>query len=152
MDGKVTLLACELGHNLPTGTAVYSVRGGVHQINIAHVLVPAMSIVLRITCAGKASRYYWAWVNVLEESVIESLANQSELPIRLTDPMGAAFGRSLIPNEVSEMAQKHLEIISRLAANSPWSRAHFAAARVFVEHHNSTAEAEWVALAKARNV
>jgi hypothetical protein len=50
------------------------------------------------------------------------------------------------------MAQKYLGIISRLAANSPWSREHFAAAaRDFVEHHSSTAETEWLAFDKARN-
>jgi len=152
LDGKVTLVACDVGHNLPAGTAAYSIRGGVHQIKIATVLVPAVSVVLRITAAGKPSRYYWAWVNELEESVIATLANQSELPIRLTDPEGASFGRSLIPNEVRDVAQKYLGIISRLAANSPWSREHFAAAvRGFVEQHNSTAEAEWLALDKARN-
>jgi hypothetical protein len=152
LDGQITLVACDVGDNLPVGTAVYSIRGGVHQIKIATVLVPTVSIMLRITAAGKPSHYYWAWVNELEERVIETLSNQSELPIRLTDPMGAALGRSLIPNEVRDMAQKYLAIISRLAANSPWSREDFAAAaRNFVKHHNSTAEAEWLALDKARN-
>ncbi|MBC7855454.1 MAG: hypothetical protein IAF94_18655 [Pirellulaceae bacterium] len=80
LDGKIVLVACDLSELLPLGAADFAIRGGMHQINIANVLVPAVSIVLRLT-VGDAVRFYWCWVNELEEGLIESLATQADLPI-----------------------------------------------------------------------
>jgi hypothetical protein len=145
LDGKVALVACDLPENLPLGAADFAIRGGMHQINIANVLVPAVSIVLRLT-VGDTVRYYWGWVNELEEGVIESLATQADLPIILADPLGGPFGRATVPNGVREMAQRCLGTVSQLADKKPWTPAHFAACRVFVECHYPTAEKEWAAL------
>lgn len=145
IDGKVSLVACELKGIIPDGPGRCDLRGGLHQIRIANVIVPLVSIVLRYT-TGDMVRYYWAWVDELQENVIETLANQPELPIVFADPTGKPFARMGIPNGVIEMAQKALAAISRYAAEAPWRPQHFAAARVFVEWDYPTAEKEWAVL------
>jgi hypothetical protein len=150
LNGKVSLVACGYPDDLPLVRAEFALRGGMHKINIANVLVPAISIVVRVT-VGDFVRYYWAWVNELEEGVIETLATQPDLLIEVAIPGTQRSVSSIIPNGVREMAQKYLGIVSRLASEKPWRPQHFAAARVFVEYDYPTAEVEWAALDRATN-
>ncbi len=141
-EGKVCLVACDHRENVPLGGVAFLICGGIHHVTINGVHVPAVNVNLRLT-AGKQERYFVGWVDELAEGVIESLANQAELPIILASPFGERVGSSIIDNGIRAMMQKQLGIISALAERAPWTPHHFAAARAYIESQYPTAAALW---------
>ena len=94
--GKVCLVACDHRVNIPLGGVAFLICGCIHHVTINGVHVPAVNVNLRLT-AGEQERYYVGWVDELAEGVIESLANQAELPIILASPLGERVGAALSP-------------------------------------------------------
>ena len=145
LAGKIALVACDHPQNVPIGPAKFDIRGGLHRVAIGGITVPVVSLVLRLT-VGKRVSFYPAWVNELEENVIEPLANQPDLPIVLSDLLGGSIGRATVVNGVRDLAQRHLGIISTIAADFQWSPQQFAAALVFIESKHPTPEDKWRAI------
>ena len=58
--------------------------------------------------AAGQQRLYASWINELEEHVIESLANQAELPIILASHLGERVGPRSVPNGLRQLAHKNL--------------------------------------------
>ena len=138
LEGKVAFVACDYPQNVPMGPANFDIRGGMHRITIRGITVPVVSLVLRLT-AGERVGYYPAFINELEENVIEPLANQPDLPIVLSDLFGGSIGKATIENGVRDLAQRHLGIVSKLSAGFPWSSQQFDAALAFIEGKHPTA-------------
>jgi len=144
-DGQVCVVVCDHRENFNLGGAHFGVVGGIQRIAVAGILVPVVMVVVRLTAAGE-QRYYSAWINELEEHVIESLGTQAELPIILASPLGERVGRGSVPNGLRQLAHKHLGEIARLVEQTPWGPHHFAAARVFIEVQYPELEKLWQVL------
>ena len=101
---QASVVVCDVKENLHLGGARLEIVGGIQRITIAGGLVPVVMLVVRVTAEGK-QRYYSAWIDELEENVIESLGTQSMFPIILASHLGERVGRGSIPNGQRELAQ-----------------------------------------------
>jgi hypothetical protein len=135
----------DVKENLHLGGAHFGVVGGIQRIAIAGVMVPVVLVVIRLTAAGE-QRFYSAWIDELEEHVIESLGTQAELPVILASPLGERVGRGSVPNGLRQLAHKNLGTVSQLAEQTPWGPHHFSAARVFIEVQYPALERLWQVL------
>jgi hypothetical protein len=141
-DGQVCVVLCDLTENLHLGGEHFGVVGGIQRITVAGIMVPVVMVVVRLAAAGE-QRFYSAWINELEEPVIESLGTQADLPIILASPLGERVGRGSVPNGLRQLAHKNLRTVSLLAEQTPWGPHHFAAARVFIEVQYPDVEHLW---------
>lgn len=96
-EGQVCVVVCDHKENLNLGGAHFGVVGGIQRIAVAGIMVPVVMVVVRLTATGE-QRYYSAWINELEEHIIESLGTQVDLPIILASPLGERVRRGNVPN------------------------------------------------------
>lgn len=139
------MVVCDHRENVPLGGVAFEIRGGIHRNVGDGFSVPVVSEMLRIN-AGADKRFYAGWVNELEDGVVESLANQPQLPIMFTTPLRERVGSTVISNGLRTMMQKQLATISLLADKSPWTPEQFAEARAFVEAQFPSSTALWTRL------
>jgi hypothetical protein len=127
----LTLTVCDERGNIPMGAVDFAGESILHQVEMTGgVVVPVVELVLRLLADGK-ERTYRAFVNELEEGIMESLATMPEITVFLTDPHGDSFGMSLMANPFHAIVNESLGLISKLA-DKPWNGAQFAVAIKYV--------------------
>ncbi|MBC7853859.1 MAG: hypothetical protein IAF94_10515 [Pirellulaceae bacterium] len=130
-SGVLSLIVCDERSNVPMGEVDFAGHGLLHQITMSDgLIVPVVELVLRLI-TGDGERVYRAFVNELEEGIMESLATLPEITVVLKSPKGDTFGTSPLANPFKATANESLGVISGLA-DKPWNGAHFATARAFV--------------------
>jgi|GEM_PF-5946956 hypothetical protein len=131
IDGTLTLVVCDEPDNVPMGAVDFGGHGLLHQITLSDgVMVPVVELVLKLR-AGIGERTYLAFVNELEDGVMESLATAKRISVVLTSPQGDNFAESTMLNPFKDAANESLGVIAALA-DKPWNGAHFAVARAYV--------------------
>jgi hypothetical protein len=131
IKGTITLAVCDEPGAVPMGHVDFAGHGLLHQIEMHDgVTVAVVELVLRLIAPG-VERTYRAYVDELQEGVMESLATAQEIMVVLTSPKGESFASSAMSNSFKQSANETLGVISALAAK-PWNGAHFAVAKAFV--------------------
>src|SRR5689334_22590413 len=123
-NGHLSLIVCDERGNVPMGAVDFGGHGLLHQITLSDgLIVPVVELVLLLKTSN-AERTYRAFVNELEEGVLESLATAPQITVILTTPKGESFGTSPLANPFKATANESLGLISALA-DKPWNGAHF---------------------------
>jgi hypothetical protein len=124
--GTLSLIVCDKPGNVPLGAVDFAGESILHQVEMAGGVVLVMELVLRLRLIA-GERTYRAFVNELEECVVESLATMQEITVLLDSPKGETFARSTLANPFQAIVNESLGVISELAAK-PWNGAQFAVA------------------------
>ena len=112
-----------------------------HNVTISDVLVPVIQILVRVTI-GTEERFYVAYINELQERVLDDLAFVPELQFMMQTPKEEEFGNARMPNIFRKLAASSMPAVSIMAA-TPWTPRQFAEARASVEAKRPPGPEQW---------